>query len=1353
MFIGHESSTPDLAFESQDSLHCQFLKVQGPNARGTLTFKQDGKVRSLAWSPAAACPGNACLLAVVNTGMQVKIFQPPNHLQSEWMLAFDLTAKLLSYLSSTGWKEASLEKPPGPSVSAAPLQEGSVVRLRGGGRAKKRVRSQIEERIDSHAEASTSAAATAHPLFKPGDHVEVTNDEAGLRGCWFPAVVQQTERTHVLVAYDNLDDEGTGDALQEWFPVPSVQGGVPEFTSNFKIHTAPGYLLRPQPPGDVVGRGKEWNVGDKIDIYLDGGWWEAKVVARLNDGKSFKAQVGLAEHEVDPDNTRSRLTWTSGSSNEWALCSTEGANTPGKSSGKPRKRRRKDSEAEGAVTPSAQENDGAPSTSTAVYTVPEDFDASVIKPIVTDTVSLAKNSVGHAFGQRFLELRRLVPQEELPSYKPREHLKGSDAALVERVKAEILSAHGDKLAAVGVDTKTVLLEGRRGIRMVWDPVTGEVVSTAKHVKYQQKKRQQQAPSASSQEGVSIAAASQDAPVEQGRSQAAPVEQRRSGAADATYEVPADFDAATMLPGADTTSKKLMMATFPLVFLQRWMMLRAEVPEEELEKYEKGQHLRGRDAELAVQVCAEMMSAYKEQMSGAGLTEKWLMKEGKVQIRMNVVKTRSSLVSAGTDRPPDIASLQQKINGLAQMQPETDWRSRRRRASNAAEEVSTAVYEQRLFCMSALQVAWSPLCTSQGASAWKYCVLAVGTKSGRVWLWRYRMPSSYSLADQDTVEANFALVGSFLAHAGWITAMHWAVVGGSLVLATGCSEGSVRLYTTLQSTLADLPDLLSAVTPSDEDPKAAQPQQADASGYSRPTDVDTSASAAHHGPANGSAVVTQNGQIQPTMQLMSTVMQPDLRGVTCLDLQASTDCSTGVSMLSLAAGKAVGMVVVWESGPLTKDSIPLPFMSSPPVFTGNAHGSMAVSGVSWACYLPTTQDASGSSKEAGCLLCTTGLDGTVKAWRWHAKKLVEAEPPQCLSGQPGAPPIAEGEGLQRHCRHYGIATSGNGLFAAVTRELPHLGGGETALSKRMWKGCVQLLRLHGLAAPLGPHPAAALSPLPAIVQLGVPFPACRLWDAAAAISCATTLYTQSDNGIQLTDEATSALKALLSELEQPYLLQSRTSSLSQVSEMAWRGLQLSNALRRLLQASPMQNGLENGDNGSSCLCQPGRLADGPQWEAALERNELALLQHHILERLSGPCDMQDSGIGPEGNEAILQAWIKANRQHLRPELLSLRTAASAQAEQDAVRKTELVMIGGPLHSAKTMQTNLGGCTISLQRCAASLRLCEGSPPWACLLCRRAYSSSKALLHVPTCLYCGMGLGPHLPPSFLRWPALL
>ena len=35
---------------------------------------------------------------------QVNIFQPPAHLQNEWVLASDLTGKLLTYMHSTGWK-------------------------------------------------------------------------------------------------------------------------------------------------------------------------------------------------------------------------------------------------------------------------------------------------------------------------------------------------------------------------------------------------------------------------------------------------------------------------------------------------------------------------------------------------------------------------------------------------------------------------------------------------------------------------------------------------------------------------------------------------------------------------------------------------------------------------------------------------------------------------------------------------------------------------------------------------------------------------------------------------------------------------------------------------------------------------------------------------------------------------------------------------------------------------------------------------------------------------------------------------------------------------------------------------
>ncbi len=61
-----------------------------------------------------------------------------------------------------------------------------------------------------------------------------------------------------------------------------------------------------------------------------------------------------------------------------------------------------------------------------------------------------------------------------------------------------------------------------------------------------------------------------------------------------------------------------------------------------------------------------------------------------------------------------------------------------------------------------QVAWSPVFQAAGCSQ-VYAMLAVGTKSGRVWLWRYQMPSSFApsgRAQQSTVVSSFALVRLF-----------------------------------------------------------------------------------------------------------------------------------------------------------------------------------------------------------------------------------------------------------------------------------------------------------------------------------------------------------------------------------------------------------------------------------------------------------------------------------------------------------------------------------------------------------------------------------------------------------------
>ena len=57
--------------------------------------------------------------------------------------------------------------------------------------------------------------------------------------------------------------------------------------------------------------------------------------------------------------------------------------------------------------------------------------------------------------------------------------------------------------------------------------------------------------------------------------------------------------------------------------------------------------------------------------------------------------------------------------------------------------------------SLMQVAWSP---AWGEGPSRYAMVAVSTKAGRVWLWRYNLPSEYSAAaDGNSLAQRFTLV--------------------------------------------------------------------------------------------------------------------------------------------------------------------------------------------------------------------------------------------------------------------------------------------------------------------------------------------------------------------------------------------------------------------------------------------------------------------------------------------------------------------------------------------------------------------------------------------------------------------
>lgn len=149
-----------------------------------------------------------------------------------------------------------------------------------------------------------------------------------------------------------------------------------------------------------------------------------------------------------------------------------------------------------------------------------------------------------------------------------------------------------------------------------------------------------------------------------------------------------------------------------------------------------------------------------------------------------------------------------------------------------------------------------------------------------------------------VKEHTAQVGSFVAHAGWVTALAWCADGERLFLATGCSEGSLRLYVAQQSTLAALPDLLHvpssnvpAASAADQHPSATQQGSAEQASAS---DLDVTAEApGGHAATDGERPGAGAHTVLPVMHLMSVVLRADLRGVTCIDLRASKDSSTGV----------------------------------------------------------------------------------------------------------------------------------------------------------------------------------------------------------------------------------------------------------------------------------------------------------------------------------------------------------------------------------------------------------------------------------------------------------------------------
>ncbi len=89
--------------------------------------------------------------------------------------------------------------------------------------------------------------------------LQVLNDEPGLADCWFPGKVAETSGVHLLVVYNNLQDEDGGQPLREWFPLPGSQHDLTIETAH-TVHTdSRRYQVRPAPHIEV-----------RINLYIAG---------------------------------------------------------------------------------------------------------------------------------------------------------------------------------------------------------------------------------------------------------------------------------------------------------------------------------------------------------------------------------------------------------------------------------------------------------------------------------------------------------------------------------------------------------------------------------------------------------------------------------------------------------------------------------------------------------------------------------------------------------------------------------------------------------------------------------------------------------------------------------------------------------------------------------------------------------------------------------------------------------------------------------------------------------------------------------------------------------------------------
>eukprot|EP00884_Botryococcus_braunii_P017591 jgi/Botrbrau1/4515/Bobra.60_2s0006.1 len=384
-----------------------------------------------------------------------------------------------------------------------------------------------------------------------------------------------------------------------------------------------------------------------------------------------------------------------------------------------------------------------------------------------------------------------------------------------------------------------------------------------------------------------------------------------------------------------------------------------------------------------------------------------------------------------------------------------------RRSSCMPVIKPEEWERCAALLSLTQCAWSPMCVlamPDGAHRY-FSVLAVGSKSGFVYLWRCWAKSSMESAD---VRQRFQMIGAVKGQMGvWASHLHWVLLpkqpqgnleaspdedctSHCLVLAIGYSDGSCSLFQERTSLM-------------------------------------------------GAHDASELGWLK--MQRMAALWEPDEFPTTSLYANLSDCLPSGESILVVMAGKSGGRLAVWTS-PVTGSEPGLQMVQAPQVYRKDyAHGAKAVTEVHVARPLLSRR----ADGVAEIRLFSCGMDGRLKMWTLASSGSDIKQEGTWATGE-------------SNCGLYGMGLSPNSLFMAVHSSSALLSPPSALLQQSfhtLTKGHVHLLRLFGPGTSIPCEAAVEIALARLRQDPGLPSQQAEL---AEVLRCASTLQSEDRRGL-------------------------------------------------------------------------------------------------------------------------------------------------------------------------------------------------------------------------------------------------